>query len=415
MLIRPKGKGAYEQRKSAMENTWSREFFLSSTTSEGIWREFGSGWLTYTLAVVTLIVAWQFARIPPRFLLRFRNSSSSTGQSNPPTISFTSSSQQHHRSAVVFVSSTYIITDLDLKLLMDNVDETVHESEKWESVVDRRNDSLSYSVKCCKPKDGGPLKYLSTTIFNFCSFETLRDFYMDNYYRKEWDKTLIDHEQLQMDESNGTEIGRTIKKFPLLTPREYILAWRLWEGRDKTYYCYSKECDHPLAPRQKKYVRVGFLRSGWRIREVPGRNACQIKMVHQEDAGLNVEMAKMIFAKGIWSYVCKMDNALRKYSAIKRIHLTSTVSAITYIQKVPLALDSAREMAAIAHPEVSEECNKKKLSGKPSKKLIANGLIIVGGVICLTRGHTNFSAKVAMAYILSKLAKRHENKEPSLL
>ena len=155
---------------------------------------------------------------------------------------------------------------MDLKLLIDNLDETTHEN--WEHVIDKRNNSISYNVKCCKPKviycaythhsskssilityiscsfvtlqDGGPLKYLSTTVFNFCSSETLRDFYMDNSYRKEWDKTISDHQQLQVDESNGTEIGRTIKKFPFLTPREYILAWRLWEGSHKTYYCYSK-------------------------------------------------------------------------------------------------------------------------------------------------------------------------------
>ncbi|XP_076931181.1 uncharacterized protein LOC143596234 [Bidens hawaiensis] len=134
-------------------------------------------------------------------------------------------------------------------------------------------------------------------------------------------------------------------------------------------------------------------------------------MVHQEDAGLNAEMAKMIFAKGIWSYVCKMDNALRKYSPIKRMQLTSTVSAITFVQKVPLLLDSTNAIADMAHPEVFEECNKKKLSRRPSKKFIANGLIIAGGVICLARGHTNFNAKVAMAYMLSKLTKR---REPSL-
>ncbi|GJT61931.1 zinc finger, RING/FYVE/PHD-type, transmembrane fragile-X-F-associated protein, partial [Tanacetum coccineum] len=150
------------------------------------------------------------------------------------------------------ISDAVVITDMDLKHLMDNLDDEIEEN--WEAVVDKRNNSLSYSVKCCKPKDGGPLKYLSTTIFNNCSSEMLRDFYMDNYYRKEWDKTLIDQKQLHVDETNGTEIG------------------------------------------------------------IPGRNACEIKMVHQEDAGLNVEMAKVIFAKGIWSYVCKMDNALRKYS-----------------------------------------------------------------------------------------------------
>lgn len=37
-------------------------------------------------------------------------------------------------------------------------------------------------------------------------------------------------------------------------------------------------------------------------------------MVHQEDAGLNVELARIAFAKGIWSYVCKMNIALRDYS-----------------------------------------------------------------------------------------------------
>lgn len=63
---------------------------------------------------------------------------------------------------------------------------------------------------------------------------------MDNDYRKQWDKTLVEHEQLQVDKINGVEIGRTIKKFPFLTPREYVLAWRLWEGKDKTFYCFIK-------------------------------------------------------------------------------------------------------------------------------------------------------------------------------
>lgn len=389
-----------------MENMWNRELLLpqrSSSTEDRFWSEIGSGWITYTLAVVTLVFVWQFSRfqIIPKFLVLKNTCFGSAGQSDDPAISFPPPSQTHRISD--------IITDLDLKHLIENLDETINENEKWENVVDKRNNSLSYHVKCCKPKDGGPLKYLSTTVFNSCSSDTLRDFYMDNFYRKEWDKTIIDHEQLQMDESNGTEIGRTIKKFPFLTPREYILAWRLWEGSDKTYYCHSKECEHPLAPRQKKYVRVSLLRSGWRIKEVGGRNSCEIKMVHQEDAGLNVDMAKMVFAKGIWSYVCKMDNALRKYSSIKRLQLTSVVSAITLIQKVPIELEaSTSRIAEIALPEVSDKGSERKLSRKPSKKLIANGLILVGGAICLARGHTNFSGKVAMAFVLSKLAKRRE-------
>lgn len=67
---------------------------------------------------------------------------------------------------------------------------------------------------------------------------------------------------------------------------------------------------------------------------VPDRNACEIHMFHQEDAGLNVEMAKLAFSKGIWSYVCKMDNALRKYIATSHRPQGPTVSAVSLMKKV---------------------------------------------------------------------------------
>ncbi|KAK9281789.1 hypothetical protein L1049_004695 [Liquidambar formosana] len=252
----------------------------------------------------------------------------------------------------------------------------------------------------------------------------LRDFYMDNDYRKQWDRMLVEHVQLHVDETSGTEIGRTIKKFPLLTSREYILAWRVWEGKDKTFYCFIRECEHPSAPRQKKYVRVGFFRSGWRISKVPGRNACEIKMVHQEDAGLHVEMAKLCFAKGIWSYVCKMDNALRKYPAISRPQPSSVVTAVTSMQKVPPELDTINSMPCPAHPAASSasairgrttvEDNNGKLSRRPSRIVIAKGLLLLGGVICLSRGHSSLGAKVAMAYILTKLGKRGASPSESM-
>jgi hypothetical protein len=86
----------------------------------------------------------------------------------------------------------------------------------------------------------GPPKYLSVTTYEGCSTELLRDFYMDNEYRLEWDSTVTKHEQLQCDENSGIEIGRTLKKFPILTPREYILAWRVWESNDSSFYCLVK-------------------------------------------------------------------------------------------------------------------------------------------------------------------------------
>lgn len=85
-----------------------------------------------------------------------------------------------------------------------------------------------------------PLKYMSVTVFEDCSAQLLKDFYMDNSYREQWDNTLIEQNLLQAGDGDGVEIGRLVKKFPLLTAREYVLAWKLWEKEEDTYYCISK-------------------------------------------------------------------------------------------------------------------------------------------------------------------------------
>ncbi|XP_057967632.1 uncharacterized protein LOC131157467 [Malania oleifera] len=361
----------------------------------------GAWWATNTLVALLAILLWHLARHLYFSLFAFRSPTK-------PSLCPPASPQ---------LRIVEIISDADLQTLINNLDEKNSESDRWENVIDKKKDNLSYKVKCCKPKDG-PLKYMSWTIFENCSTELLRDFYMDNGYRKLWDKTVVEHEQLLVDETNGIEIGRTIKKFPFLTPREYVLAWRLWEGRDKSFYCFIKECEHPSVPRQKKYVRVEFFRSGWRIRKVPGRNACEIKLVHQEDAGLNVEMAKLAFAKGIWSYICRMDTALRGYSASSRSQQNLAVTAVTLVRKVPPGLEAvdgitcaaprATSAASVSHEQITSEASGQKSSRRPSKKLIANGLLILGGLICLSRGHSSLGAKVAMAFILKKLT-RHDS------
>ncbi|MED6112791.1 hypothetical protein PIB30_064948 [Stylosanthes scabra] len=304
------------------------------------------------------------------------------------------------------------VTDADLKCLIETLDEKLNENDKWEDVIDKRNQQLCYTAKCCKPKNG-PLRYLSVTIFNDISSEMLRNFYMDNDYRRQWDKTVVEYNQLQAYELEGVEVGRTIKKFPLLKPREYVLSWKLWEGQDKTFYCFMKECEHPLAPRQKKYVRVEFFRSGWRIREVPGRNACEITMLHQEDAGLNMEMAKVAFSKGIWNYVCKMDSALRRYSVVSCNLSGSVAISTSLMQKVPPCLESIANNISGAHSgtlqlhdQIADESRVRMTSRWSSRKLLANSILILGGAFCLSRGHSSLGAKVAMAYILTKFTKR---------
>ncbi|XP_021297264.1 uncharacterized protein LOC110426372 [Herrania umbratica] len=392
---------------------------MRSISSMGFW-----WWLNLRATLVALLVVLIF-HLSKKFHSKFLRTASSSASASASSPSKSSTFHLHSRSSPISpppdsrARNPEIVSDSDLKFLIDNLDEKLNEDDKWENVIDKRNNFLSYRAKCCKSKDR-PLKYLSTTVFESCSPELLRDFYMDNDYRKQWDKTVLDHMQLQMDRTNGIEIGCTIKKFPLLTPREYVLAWRLWEGKDRTFYCFIKECEHPSAPRQKKYVRVRYFRSGWQIRKVPGRDASEIRMFHQEDAGLNVEMAKLAFAKGIWSYVCKMDNALRKYSVISHPLTSPAVSAATLIQKVPSELDttsgitSAAAFASMASCEpVSGESREKMLPRRPSKKLIAKSLLVLGGVICLSRGHSALGAKVAMAYILTKLRKRGDSSSQS--
>ncbi|ERN12579.1 uncharacterized protein LOC18440797 [Amborella trichopoda] len=366
-------------------------------SAKDFWRENEYGGKATIYVLVFVITVQIFRRL---FGLRLRRSDSSVRVLNA---SITDSSA---------IGISEIVSNSDLRNLIDDLDGKGSESQKWESVIEKSNNLIYYNAKCCKPKDG-PLKYISVTTFENCSTELLRDFYLDNKYRKEWDKTLVEHEQLQVYEQNGTEIGRTIKKFPLLTPREYVLAWRVWEGTDKTLYCYMKDCDHPLAPPQKKYVRVGLFRSGWRIRKVPGRDACEIKMVHQEDAGLNIEMAKLAFAKGIWSYVCKMNMALRKYALIRPM---SGRCSLELIQKVPLELEMTRLEGSSSSPgfrKDKREAKDKKFLKRPSKKFIANGLLLLGGAVCLSRSHYMLGAKLAMVCILNKLVKHQAPSSPS--
>lgn len=46
-----------------------------------------------------------------------------------------------------------MISDSDLTTLIDNLDMKLNgEIEKWQCVMDRRNDLISYNAKCCKPK-----------------------------------------------------------------------------------------------------------------------------------------------------------------------------------------------------------------------------------------------------------------------
>ncbi|CAM0911484.1 unnamed protein product [Alopecurus aequalis] len=280
----------------------------------------GGGWAT--AAALLLLLAFHFSVLLVRRYRRGRLIQPESAAATPAS----STAATEGPSSAFSTGIEGLVTEDDLRQLVSSLGVSAREPELegWDPVIAMGNDTVSYKAWCEKTKDGPP-KYLSVTTYEGCSTELLRDFYMDNEYRMEWDNTVTKHEQLQYDENSGIEIGRTVKKFPILTPREYILAWRVWESNDSSFYCLVKECEHSLAPIQRKFVRVRLLRSGWCIRKVPGRDACQITVLHHEDNGMNIEMAKLAFSKGIWKYICKMNNALRRYPQ----HHGASVSILT--------------------------------------------------------------------------------------
>ncbi|XP_020082911.1 stAR-related lipid transfer protein 7, mitochondrial-like [Ananas comosus] len=390
----------------------------TNPSSSEFWRETpGGGWAT--AAAVIIVVLWRLLR--ELLLRRPRRSADLAGDPSLEEVTTpypTSTSTTTTTNPSIRISE--IIPDSDLRNLIASLDGRLEEKEKWEDVIYKKNDNVCYKAWCCRPKDGPP-KYLSVTTFERCSTELLRDFYMDNEYRKEWDNTVVKCEQLQLDEASGTEIGRMIKKFPLLTPREYILGWRVWEGKDKSFYCLIKDCEHPMAPQQKNYVRVVFLRSGWHIRKVPGRDACEIAMIHQENNGMNIEMAKLAFAKGIWSYICKMNNALRQYSFHGDRCSPSVLTMRRLIQKVPPSFESDAQISQES-PEASSDNSTighstrdllhYEVLRRPKKKWITNGLLVLGGIVCLSRSRSALGTQVAIACILNKLMNNRQGLSP---
>lgn len=53
---------------------------------------------------------------------------------------------------VYFCRTSKFVTDADLKFLVEFLDENLNKSDKWQDVIDKRNQNLWYNAKCCKPE-----------------------------------------------------------------------------------------------------------------------------------------------------------------------------------------------------------------------------------------------------------------------
>ncbi|EFJ37542.1 hypothetical protein SELMODRAFT_270291 [Selaginella moellendorffii] len=306
-----------------------------------------------------------------------------------------------------------LIKESELRKLLEELDEVDQSSGNWSVVLDKRNDGVSYFAKRREPKDGGPTEYLSTTTFENCTAELLRDFYMDNEFRLQWDSTVLKHEQLTLCLKSGTEVGRTVKKFPLMMAREYVLAWRLWKAAENTYFCVIKACEHPAAPRRQEFKRVKEYLSGWRIQAVPGSNACEVKMLHREDIGVGKEMAKMAFSRGIWSYVNKMEHNLRAYKSSgldKR--RKAKPDAVTLCNEIPLELQrkdfsaSSRSHSQSYGGGSLDRASQNRSDRHKPVSFLMQSVFLLGWAVVLGHGSSSIGSKVAAAVFMNKAVRR---------
>ncbi|CAK9232719.1 unnamed protein product [Sphagnum troendelagicum] len=394
-----------------------KHFFTSwemKTGQEWVSDEHLQIWTTWVLvAALLFLVGFGFWVLVIRTVRRRRR------RSWPPAM-ISSSSSSSEKQALRASACSVQITDEELynflEVLRKEEDfDNGDDEPQWENTVEKKSHIVAYSAKRRDPKVS-KIQYLSSTVFENCSTRLLRDFYMDSDFRAEWDKTLVQHRQLQVCHITGTEVGLMIKKFPMMIAREYVLAWRIWEGDEQSYYCVLKACEHPDAPRQPQYKRVDKYVSGWRIRKVPGRDASEVKMVHQEDMGVQREMAKMVFRRGIWSFVQKMDMHLRRY-ANQCSHLDEAVNAVSLAHKVPMKMRETFPVSEDIHvPEATiqqqskmQHSSSEPVSKSDSKRNLVRGLLVLGGAMFLTHGSASLGAKLAAVCIVNRVIRPHDS------
>lgn len=96
----------------------------------------------YILLVCLVLNVFWFLLIAIPFLLV--SYSHFTALVSFPVINYTTS--------VHFCRRSEIVSDADLKFLIETLEENFSENDKWENVIDKRNNLLYYNARCCKPK-----------------------------------------------------------------------------------------------------------------------------------------------------------------------------------------------------------------------------------------------------------------------
>lgn len=182
---------------------------------------------------------------------------------------------------------------------------------EWSPLMDKVATGMKYTAWRRDPEQG-PTEYRSRTVMERCSSTLMRDFFWDDDFRSAWDDMLVQARTITACERTGFQVVHWVRKFPFFCKdREYVIARRIW-SHDDTYYCITKGIHHPEVPKKDKPRRVDFFYSSWRIRPVD-IDSCEVSLYHQEDMGIQRDIAKLGVRQGMWNAVRKMEPGIRKY------------------------------------------------------------------------------------------------------
>ncbi|CAI5993082.1 unnamed protein product [Closterium sp. NIES-65] len=225
--------------------------------------------------------------------------------------------------------ATALVGTRDLAALMLRLDWSYDDEQgPWEMIIDKHSSDVEYMTWRRDPQDGGVTEYRSRIRFIGATARDTCAFYTDCAYMPRWDPMLRSMAPLLACPATGVQSARFERKYPFCAPREYVLAWRVWQqgesvdaagmqgGMGETFFCITKAVEDVNVPRKNKPRRVDVYRSEWRMKDVvlpDGRIAAEMDMVVQEDSGMQRDMAKLAYRRGAWGYIRSTDSHLRSY------------------------------------------------------------------------------------------------------
>lgn len=197
------------------------------------------------------------------------------------------------------------------------------EDEGWEEFFEKSTDTVTYTA-WKKPWKNGLYVYKSSTVVKGVSGSALRAFQNDDDFRPHWDENVLEYTVLGSTEVEGnlSKLEYWRSKFPRpMAQREYVFSRKDWpgEGEGESYsLCRSCPLPSDAEPESKgRAVRVPEYYVGHRIidHSMPGEETPSALMVIYcyEDNGVGAGMINMTLKRGLWGFVQKHEEAMRKW------------------------------------------------------------------------------------------------------